>query len=110
MSSPDRVTFVYQNADGYRIVPANGAYGGPTTQGDFRIEFYFESPTVPSEVTHETVDGMVGKEVSRRPADVRITRHVQVGVAMSFEQAKRLADWINHQLEQLAHVTPRPGD
>jgi len=65
------------------------------------MEFYLESPAIPEEVRHKVTDELaLGEEVSRTPGKGRISRDLQVGVVMSRDQAKSLADWINKTLAQ----------
>lgn len=100
MSEPQELSFLYERADDYRIVASNGAFGGTTTQGDFRIEFYVEAPEVPTTVRHKIVDGRLGDIIERLPTETRIVRQLQFGVLMSRDQARNLAEWINRHLAE----------
>lgn len=82
------------------MVPSNGAFGGTTTQGDFRIEFYVEAPEVPTMVRHKIVDGALGDVIERSPVEPKIMRQLQFGVLMSRDQARNLAEWINRKLAE----------
>lgn len=105
------VTFAFRHSAGYRQVPANGVFGGVTTQGDFRMEFYLEAPEIPAEVRHKLGDDRVlGEELSRTPAEPRIIRDLQVSVVMSRDQAKALADWIQRKLAEYESVVRSSAD
>jgi hypothetical protein len=103
-ASPDRVRFVYTQAPDYRIAAANGAYGGPTPQGDYLIEFYCERAQSPV-VEEHSIDPhgqLGGKLEGPSSSDVpHVERYVQFAVLMSLGQAKSLADWILNNLERL---------
>lgn len=108
MAQAREVTFVYRHSGGYRQVPANGVFGGLTTQGDFRMEFYLEAPEIPAEVRHRiTEDQRLDEELSRTPAERRIVRDLQVGILMSRDQARSLADWIHGKLAEYEKLTQR---
>lgn len=100
VSEPEELSFLYERADGYRIVASNGAFGGTTTQGDFRIDFYVETPEVPTMVRHKIVDRTLGEIIERLPTEARIVRQLQFGVLMSRDQARNLAEWINRKLAE----------
>ncbi len=108
------VRFKYVFEDNYNPVYANGAYGGPTSQGEVAINFYVERQPVPIEESWTvSPDGTLGKQVSREPQDQEATtiiRFVTGGVIMNRDVAKRIYDFIGRALAQVDDaITARTG-
>jgi len=94
------VSIQFQSAHDYRVYPANGAWGGMTPQGDFALDFYVERNVSPTLVVHKMKNGTeLGEEIRREPADIHISRLVQVGVVMSPVQAFAVATFIMTKLK-----------
>jgi len=88
----------YTKSQDYRIVHSDGAMGGMTPRGEFRIEFIV---TLPPEVTSEEIEvGPKGKTKSKGLAtDCKdLVRERQVCVLMSMESARNLAEWLSKQV------------
>lgn len=88
----------YTKSRDYRIVHSDGAMGGMTPRGDFRLEFIV---TLPPEITSEEItvaaDGKVTSKgmVSESAA---LIRERQVCVVMSPQSAKSLSEWLSEQV------------
>lgn len=95
---PQEVEFVFEYDPGYRIIPSNGVWGGLTPRGDFRLDFFVEGVGIPGRVTNLLEEGHLGKEVKRDPKRT-LVRRMEVGVLMSREQAKSLAEFIDEKLK-----------
>ena len=109
MADEKRLKISYQRSDDYRVVAANGAVGGVGPQGDFFVQFYVETRTLPIDIVQELVPdaeggrGMLGKILSPEE-EHNVTRELQCGVLMSREQARSLAEFIGRQLEEFDRV------
>ena len=58
------IQFIHQFSDDYRIVPANGAFGGISARGDLIMHFFLEHSKVPhEEINISKPDGSL--EISR---------------------------------------------
>ena len=96
---PSAISFVYEQDPNYRIVAANGAWGGLTIHGDMAIDFIVDLTTVPERMEQAVVDGKaLGAEVRRFPPDRTITRRRQVGVLMTTDVAESVARFIIDKL------------
>lgn len=104
------VEFRYTFAEGYRLVPANGALGGPTTRGDYRIEFFVEAPRlVEFEQIHLDSEGR--PVPNREPAGkVELERRLTTGVVLSIVEAQRLAAWILERTAALEKQVSERGN
>jgi len=95
------IEFAYEYDPGYRVVAANGVWGGATPRGDFRLDFFVESLAIPQRLRHEVLPDKLGDELSRTPDKGLITRRLQVGVLLSIHEVKSIADFLNQQLKVL---------
>lgn len=100
---PQEVEFRYSRSPGYRLHPADGAWGGLTPGGDVMVCFYVEHFPTPSTVRQPVnEDGTLGKEVFREPPREPgvITRELQTGVVLTLDEAERLAQWLAGRVKQ----------
>jgi hypothetical protein len=94
------LTFKYVRSSEYRVVAVNGAHGGITGRGDFRIDLFLESGAIPTTITHSLTPDGLGPEIGRDPPPPDIVRELQVAVVLQLDQAKSLAHWILENLRQ----------
>jgi len=105
MAEPDNtVRIEFERSHLYRIVPADGAWGGPTPRGHILVNFFVDVPVSPLSVTHTlSADGQLGPEVERMPAGSegapRVSREFEVGVLLSPDDAESVARWLLDQVE-----------
>ena len=85
----NEIEFAYEYDPSYRVVAANGVWGGVTPRGDFRLDFFVESSAVPERITIELLPDKSGKEVARTPDKRLFTRRLQTGVLLSLKEARR---------------------
>lgn len=91
---PEAIDFFFEFDKDFKIIGSNGAWGGMTPQGDFRIDFFVESVAVPQRVRYKVnANGALGQEFEREP-EKRLVRQMQVGVLLSVDTAERVANFI----------------
>jgi hypothetical protein len=98
------VLIQFERSPNYKIVPADGAWGGPTPRGHVLVNFFVDIPVSPLSVTHGlTGDGQLGPELERQPsldeARPRVSREFEIGVLLSPEDAEGIARWLLEQVE-----------
>lgn len=101
----EEIEFVYEYDPNYKIVASNGVWGGITSRGDFRLDFFVESQTVPEKITNLVEDGKLGRELSRVPAKRMYTRRMQVGVLLTQKELTTLVEFFNEQLKIFIKAT-----
>jgi len=94
------LSFRYLRSSEYRVVAANGAYGGVTGRGDFKMDLFLESTGTPNTITNSITPDGLGPEIRRDPPPPDFVRELQVGVVLQLDQAKSLAHWILENLRQ----------
>lgn len=109
MEEKKKVKFVFEKSSDYKLIPANGAWGGVSSRGDFTLNFFVEHNPTPNYVVHEVKpDGGLGEEVERDSTQKEevflITRELVGGVLLSLGEAKSLANFI---LEKCAEFEKR---
>jgi hypothetical protein len=95
------LTITNKTIDGFRIYPAEGAFGGIKPSQMFQINFYVEYPNIPTDITHElTPEGKLGEQLDQKVVGGDFVREVQCAVQMTLQQAEALARWILSTLDQ----------
>lgn len=105
---PNRVRFRYSFADGYRLVPANGALGGLTPKGDFRVEFYVEAQSLPEFQDFALTEGKKLGEQLDPPEVPVVDRRVTAGVVLSLAEAERLGVWLLERTSEARKKAEKP--
>jgi len=102
-----KIKFEFKDSTLFRIIHADGVFGGPTPSGDLYLSFYNEHQPMPESVVH-TVDGdMPGEEImAERVASSGIARTNEVGVVMSFASAVVLKEWLSKRIGDMMMVNP----
>lgn len=88
------IGFRFERDPEYRIVIANGAWGGITPRGELMFDLFFEHLEMPEEIYYMTTPEGLGPESRRVPDPLLIIREALVGVVMTPENAESLAHWI----------------
>ena len=103
-----RLMFRYSRDPAYRVVYANGAFGGVTPRGEIKFDLFVESPAAPDAVRVAiTPDGLGPEESEVEPGS--FVREAQVGVVMTGEQAKHLGHWLLGKVSELENRRARRG-
>lgn len=101
--NPHEISFKYIKSNLFRVVHANGAFGGLSGRGELHIGFYSErlefpdtskvlvSPT--GEVSHEVFEG-IGKHV----------REIEVDVVVDIDTAKQLRAWLDNKITSVEMI------
>jgi len=102
MSEVDKevVDVHYQKSPSYRVVLAEGVYGGLTPKGTIISHFFTERWPIPKSSSLTIVGG---KSVSETTTEILsgVVRSVDVGVVMDFNMAVAYYHWLREKLEHL---------
>jgi hypothetical protein len=96
-----RVHFLKSNF--YRVVHADGAYGGISPQGLIQIYLYSERAPLPTSIGYAlSADGQVGPEIPEaRESRDGLVREIEVGATMTLQTAIAVHQWLGNKIEQL---------
>ncbi len=93
------VDFRYIVEKDYKIHAANGAFGGLTTRGEFKLDFFIEGSPIPNAVSHGLDEKGRLLSETKRDQPQSFDRRIQVGVLLSREHAEGIALWILEQIK-----------
>ena len=95
------VQFFYEKSNFFRVIHADGAYGGSTPLGDIHMAFYNERHPIPK-VTALALDDSkpLGAEVIKDRKE-GIFREVEVDVVMNLNVALAIRSWLDSKMEAL---------
>lgn len=102
VKGPLRFHFIKSNY--FRVIHADGVFGGPSASGNLHISFFNERLPLPVSIEHEISNvGALGAEISRESKD-GVVREVEADVVMSLDAAMALHRWLGEKLPVLARV------
>ena len=106
MEAPSKRTLEvkFEKSPDFKIVPATGAWGGPTPQGELLCNFYVEYTEIPESIKLEITDGS-SEEIGKITTDV-LVRELQVGIVMRPDIAKSIGEWLIRNAEQIMSPSP----
>lgn len=97
---PSSVTFNYIKSNYFRVIHADGAFGGFTPKGEMFFSLYSERPTIPDVTVQPIENGRLGAEIiEQRRGTEGILREVEVGVVMDVAVAKALVTWLEERIK-----------
>ena len=106
-SPPESVEFHYIKSNGFRVVHADGVWGGPTPRGYITMSFYSERAPIPRRISLElkppepnSPDRTLGQEIVRDTKN-GLVREVEVEVMVDLEMAKSLHGWLGEKVQTL---------
>jgi hypothetical protein len=103
-SPTKQIRFEYLKSTFFRVVHADGAYGGPTPQlGGLCITFFSERFPIPKSATYNVnASGQLQEEVaSERESRSGIIREAEVAVILDLVGAKSLVSWLADKISEI---------
>jgi len=109
MTDDARVRFNWQRSNHFRVVHADGAYGGLTPYGNVFFTLYSDHPVFPETTIHSlTEEGALGPELSgEKKLKDGVHRELEVGVVMNLQTAKALQLWLEERVKILESLQPQ---
>lgn len=99
------VVFRYFKSNFFRVVHADGAWGGLSPQGDIHISFYNERAAIPDSsklVVSQKTNQLVRPEEFE--ASSRFVREVEVDVIVDLSTAIQLRGWLDDKIKHLRRL------
>jgi len=82
----------------FRVVSADGVYGGLTSDGSIHMNFWMQRPPIPQTTIHAVnEDGTIGEEIDKTQR-CDIVRDVDVSVVVRIETARAIRDWLDDKI------------
>lgn len=102
---PKEIEFDFIKSNYFRVIKADGAFGGITGNGSIHMALYSERNAIPTKVVHAVVDGSLGPELrDRRQGRKAIVREVEVDVMLDITQAMALSKWLDEKIKQFSEI------
>jgi hypothetical protein len=111
------LTIHHKKSGAFRVVHADGAWGGVNQFGIVHLTFYAEHPAIPTSVTYPVKDGVtinqpkaVGDDGTQRemeidialslPAAVQVQKTLEIFIKMAMSQMNALSENLKQQEKQ----------
>lgn len=100
--TPDIIEAHYIKSNFFRVVHADGVYGGGSPRGLLTMAFYSERQALPKKSSFPLINNIPGPETVVE-TKAGIVREVEVDVFMDLPTAASLYGWLGGRLEELRH-------
>lgn len=102
----DRLKFHYIKSNMFRVIHADGIWGGLTPQLDIQMAVFSERLPIPLQVVQEIgEDGTLGREcVEERVSRDGVVREVEANLVFSVEVARKVVQWLEHKIRTAEEV------
>ncbi len=104
---PGEVEIFFEKSPQYRVIHADGAWGGLTAQLGLHLAFYAEFRQPPESIVYHIVNNQAAEE--RRSGQESIVRHIEVEVAFNLQTARSLRDWLDTKLQEAERAAKEAG-
>ena len=99
---PTEVAFDYIKSNFFRVIHADGAFGGLGPSGSIHMALYNERQAIPTQTVYALEGIGLGPEIKgKRKGREGLVREVEVDVIMSAEQARALRTWLTDKIESV---------
>ena len=105
MAETDRrsIEVHYIKAAAFRVIHADGGFGGLSPRGYINLSFYSERGAVPTETAIEAVDGKISEKIVASKGG--IIRELETCVTLDLNAAVAVFDWLGRHIDFLARKT-----
>jgi hypothetical protein len=106
--SQTQIEFDYIKSNFFRVIRADGAFGGISPTGAIHMAVYSERQAIPTKTVHHLQGTQLGPELrERRQGRTAIVREVEADIVLELPQAIVLRDWLDEKIKSLnAMATP----
>lgn len=106
-SLPEEIRFDYLKSNSFKVIHADGIFGGVSHRGTIWATFWSERGAIPTQVVHRlTPDGKLGEELlEQRAVRDAIIREAEAVVVMDLGTAKALRRWLDEKITTVEAAT-----
>lgn len=100
MTDDAKIRFNWTRSNHFRVIHADGAYGGLTPYGNVFFTLYSDHPVFPETTVHSvSEEGVLGPEISgEKKLKDGVERELEVSVVMALPAAKALHAWLAERI------------
>jgi hypothetical protein len=101
-----KIEFHYIKSNYFRVVHADGVWGGATSNLNIHMSFFSERGPIPQRIVHAIEPrGVLGGEIAEeRISRKGVVREVEVDVVLNLEMAVSLRKWLDDKIKNLQEV------
>lgn len=104
---PTEVKVIYRKDPAYRLIPATGAWGGPSLTSEIIINFYVDRAQEPTDVTL-IIDQATGTAVEKPLPPPQNVRELLVGIVMRPDIALAVGQFLVEKANVVMKKTNAP--
>lgn len=100
----NEVEFHYIKAAGFRVIHADGVWGGPTPRGYISMSFFSERIPIPRRLVYEVPkSGIIAGNAPPKETETKqgIIREVEADIMVDLETAKSMLVWLQEKVDAL---------
>jgi hypothetical protein len=97
------VVIKYIKSNLFRVIHADGAWGGMSPHGDIHISFYNERPAIPDRSRFVVSEDQVVKS-EEFEAESELVREVEIDVVVDLQTARSLRTWLDGRIVALEEL------
>jgi len=103
-NSSEKVTVSYMKSNFFRVIHADGAWGGLAPRGDIHMSFYSERAALPDSGTIPV--NSAGKPIASEEttSSSQIVRELECDVVFDLVTAIGLRKWLDEKISDLQHL------
>jgi hypothetical protein len=109
---PKEIEFDFIKSNYFRVIKADGAFGGLSPTGAIHMGLYSERQPIPQKIFHSIQGNQLGPELQeKRQVRKSIVREMEVDVVMDIVQAIGLRQWLDDRIAQYEKIVgplPQP--
>lgn len=100
---PSTIDFHYIKSNYFRVIHADGAWGGVAPGSAIHLCFWSQRPPIPTKMVHAvSSDGTLGDEIKdNRETREGLVREIEADVVMDLPTARELINWLKEKVEQV---------
>lgn len=104
--APLKVEAAFVRSNFYRVVHADGAFGGAAPNANIRMTIYSEAQRIPNLITYDFSPSGGMTETGRTPAPspTNIVREMEVDIVMTLRVARSIRDWLDGKIKEVEMV------
>jgi len=104
-TKPQTIRFHYLKSPAFHTVPADGAIGGLTPNGNFHLALYVERSPIPTITEHQVGEYGPGDEImEKRVVRDGIVRELVVDVVFDYRAATSFRQWLDNNIKEFEQI------
>jgi len=103
-----KIKIDYLKSNFFRVIHADGIFGGVTPYGMIHMDIFSERPTIPQQMVYELKEGeSLGEDIrnERIVRDATSVREVEAGIVINSGLAKAMITWLESKIKIIEDAT-----